>query len=104
MHEFRGVGRRKKLPWEDSQHHATSRLMATLQVKHVPDQLHQRLREYARQHHRTLSEVVLEALERELARAEFLNRLAARPPTDLGIPAATLLEEVREERGGNPDQ
>jgi len=79
-------------------------LMATLQVKHVPEQLHRRLREYARQHHRTLSEVVLAAVERELARAEFLNRLASRPTTDLGVSAATLLEQARQERDGHPDE
>lgn len=72
--------------------------MATLQVKNVPDQLHRRLRDFTRRHNPTLSEVVLEALERELARAEFQERLANRPQTELEDPAASLLEEAREQR------
>ena len=44
------------------------------------------------------------AVERELARAEFLNQLASRPTTDLGVSAAALLEEARQERDGHPDE
>jgi hypothetical protein len=72
--------------------------MATLQVKYVPDSLHQRLRRYAQEHKCTLGEVVLMALERELARREWHDRLAQRPTTDLGVPAASLLEQEREQR------
>jgi plasmid stability protein len=72
--------------------------MANLQVKNIPDKLHQRLRRYAREHKRTLSEVVLTAIERELARSEWSRRLASRPITELGVSAASLLEEVREQR------
>jgi hypothetical protein len=72
--------------------------MATLQVKNVPDSLHQRLRRYAQEHKCTLGEVVLMALERELARREWHDRLAQRPTTDLGVPAASLLEQEREQR------
>jgi plasmid stability protein len=72
--------------------------MANLQVKNVPEALHQQLRTYATQRNRTVREVVLEALEHELARAEFLERLARRTPADLGVSAASLLEEERARR------
>ena len=72
--------------------------MANLQVKNIPDTLHQRLRRYAQEHKCTLSEVVLIALERELARCEWRERLAQRPTTDLGVSAASLLEQEREKR------
>ena len=71
--------------------------MATLQVKNVPDALHQRLQRYAREHKCTLSDVVLRALERELARSEWHERLAQRPTTDLGVSAAALLEQERQQ-------
>lgn len=69
--------------------------MANLQVKNVPEHLHERLRRYAVERHRTLSEVVLEALEHELARCEWRRRLAERPEGELGVTAASLLAEER---------
>jgi predicted transcriptional regulator len=72
--------------------------MANLQVKHVPDSLHQRLRRYAQGHKCTLSDIVLSAIEHELARREWHDRLAERPVTDLGDSAASLLAEERQER------
>lgn len=72
--------------------------MANLQVKNVPDTLHQRLRRYAQEHKCTLSDIVLIALERELARREWHERLAPRPTTDPGISAAALLAQERQQR------
>jgi plasmid stability protein len=76
--------------------------MANLQVKNVPDTLHQRLRRYAHEHKCTLSDVVLIALERELTRREWHERLAQRPTTDLGASAASLLEQERQQRERDP--
>jgi len=72
--------------------------MANLQVKNVPDTLHQRLRRYAQEHKCTLSDIVLIALERELARREWHERLAQRPTTNLGVSAASLLAQERQQR------
>lgn len=72
--------------------------MANLQVKNIPEELHERLRRHAHEHNCTISAAVLTAVERELARWEWRERLAQRPATDLGIPAATLLHEERATR------
>jgi hypothetical protein len=56
------------------------------------------LRRYAQAHKCTLSDVVLIALERELARHEWQARLAQRPTTDLGASAASLLAQERQQR------
>lgn len=72
--------------------------MANLQVKNIPDTLHQRLRRYAKKHRCTLSDIVLMALERELARREWHERLVMRPTTDLGTSAASLLTQERYQR------
>ena len=61
----------------------------------MPDALHERLRRHARERDRTMSAVVITAVERELARWEWQERLAQRPTTNLGPEAATLLEEER---------
>ncbi len=45
-----------------------------------------------------MSDIVITAVERELARSAFRERLAKRPNTDLGLPAASLLEEERRQR------
>jgi plasmid stability protein len=72
--------------------------MAHLQVKNVPEILHERLRRYAERHHRTISDIALEALEREMARSEWHERHLQRPATDLGESAASLLEQERQQR------
>lgn len=69
--------------------------MANLQVKNIPETLHDRLRRHARANNCTISAAVLTAVERELARWEWRERLAQRPTTDLGIEAAALLAEER---------
>ncbi len=72
--------------------------MANLQIKNMPDSLHERLRRYARESNRTMSAVALEAIERELERWEWREHLDERPATDLGVEAATLIMEERKRR------
>ena len=72
--------------------------MANLQVKNIPDDLHEHLRRHARENHCTLSALVLTALERELAMREWRKHLAQRPKTSLGVPAVALLMEERSHR------
>ena len=74
--------------------------MANLQIKNMPDTLHERLRRHARENNCTMRAVVLAAIERELARWEWRKRLDLRPETDLGVEAAQLLEEERTRRDG----
>jgi hypothetical protein len=69
--------------------------MSTLQIKNMPDSLHRRLRYHTQKQRCTLSDFASEAVERELARREFHERLARRPKTDLGVSAAALLVEER---------
>jgi antitoxin FitA len=69
--------------------------MANLQVKNVPDALHRKIRAYARRRGRTLRDVVLEAVGRQIEREEFAARLARREPVELGRPAARSLAEGR---------
>ena len=69
-----------------------------LQVKNVPAELHERLRQHARASRRTISAVVLTAVERELARQEWQRHFARRPATRLDISAAELLEQERRVR------
>ena len=61
--------------------------MADLQLKHVPDTSHQRLRRYAQG----------AQMHAQRHRAEH-QRLAERPVTDMGDSAASLLAEERQER------
>ena len=71
--------------------------MANLQVKNVPDELHERLRRHARRNNCTLSAAVLTAIEKELERAEWRERMANRPIIDLGA-GETAAEAVEAER------
>ncbi len=72
--------------------------VANLQVKNVPETLHERLRSYARENRSTISAAVLSAVERELAIWEWRRSLARRPETELGVDAATLIAEERSRR------
>lgn len=74
--------------------------MANLQIRNMPDTLHDRLRRYARENNSTMRAVALNAIERELARWEWQKRLAQRPETDIGADAATILKEERTRREG----
>jgi len=78
--------------------------MANLQVKNVPESLHRRIRAYAKRRGRTVRDVVLDAVVREMERLEFRARLAKRTPVDLGHPAARTLEDVRAERERETDR
>ena len=75
--------------------------MSTLQIKNMSESLHRRLRRYVQKQHCTLSDFAREAIEKELARREFHERLARRPKTDLDVSAAALLEEERQQRNGD---
>ena len=72
--------------------------MGNLQVKNVPEALHERLRQHAYKRNCSMSTAVLDAIERELTRWEWRERLTNRPETDLGTDAATLLSEARRQR------
>jgi hypothetical protein len=73
--------------------------MANIQVKNIPEKLHNQLRRYARQQECTLGDIILEAIEREVARREWHRRFSTRPATRLGTSAAQLLDEERRQRG-----
>ena len=72
--------------------------MTNLQVKNVPDALHDRLRRYAQRNNCTISAAVLAAIERELAMSEWKERYALLPETPLSAPAAVLIAEERRRR------
>ncbi len=72
--------------------------MANLQVRNIPEDLHERLRRHAREENSTMSAFVLAAVERELKRREWREHWEKMPTTDLGVSAATLIEEARAER------
>jgi hypothetical protein len=69
--------------------------MANIQVKNIPERLHNKLRRYAREQESTLGEIVLDAIEREIARREWHKRFTNRPTTRLRNSAAELLEQER---------
>lgn len=72
--------------------------MANLQVKNVPEGLHRKIRAYAKRRGRTVRDVVLQAVTKEIEHEEFRARLAKREPVELGRLAARTLEETRAER------
>lgn len=72
--------------------------MANIQVKKIPEKLHNQLRRYAREQDCTLSDIILEAIEREVSRREWHKRFSARPSTQLRNSAAELLEAERRQR------
>ncbi len=78
--------------------------MATLHIRNIPDNVHERLRSLARANNSTMSAIVLAAVEKELERAEWRERMANRPVVDPGISAAQMLEEARAERDRELDE
>ncbi len=69
-----------------------------IQVRNVPDTLHRELKRRARARGVTLTRYIQDILERETSRPhadEVLDRIAKRPPADLGMSAAELLRSER---------
>jgi hypothetical protein len=61
--------------------------MGAIQVKDVPEELHEALRRRAVQEGMSLADYVLDLIRRDLglpSRREWLERLASREPVDLG--------------------
>ena len=77
--------------------------MANLQVRNIPESLHESLRRHARENNCTISAVVVAAVERELARLEWRKRWTRRPETALGVEASTVLAEERRRRDSELD-
>ena len=76
--------------------------MASLQIKDVPQDLYRKFKRHAARQGRTLRDVLLEAVRKEVARAEFRARLARRDPVRLDRPGRAL-EETRAERDSEID-
>jgi rRNA-processing protein FCF1 len=72
--------------------------MANLQVKNIPAAVHKELPQLARRQDRTIRELVLAAIERELSRARVGAQLAKRSSVDLRGPASKSLASARRER------
>lgn len=72
-----------------------------IQVRNVPERLHQELVRRARGRGKTLTDYVQEILEREVARPpadEVFERVAGRAPVNLPRSAADLIREERAAR------
>ena len=74
--------------------------MSNLQVRNIPDELHERLRLHARKKGVTISATVIAAIERELARLEWDEDFATRPNANLGTKVSVLLVEERARHEG----
>ena len=72
-----------------------------IQVRNVPDEVHETLRKRAAEERKSLSEYVLGELERVASRptmSEALARIKEREQIELPMSAAELIREGREER------
>jgi plasmid stability protein len=80
--------------------------MGAIQIKNVPPELHQRLRERARREGRNLSEYTLEVLERDLAlptTREWLQRLRQDEPVP-GIASEEIVDAIDRGRAERDEQ
>ena len=73
--------------------------MATLEIKNLPDEMYERLRQLAKQRNTTISATVINAVEREIRSAAWRQRWQSRPEIDLGVDGATLVQEARSDNG-----
>lgn len=75
--------------------------MSAIQVKHVPEELHEALRERAARAGMDLQDYVLALIRRDLAlpsQEEWLDSLHAQPSSNPQPPAAAVLAVTRAER------
>jgi hypothetical protein len=75
--------------------------MAHLQIKNIPPDLHEALRQRAARQHMTMSDYALEVLRRELSlpsQEEWFAMLEQRPPINLKDEVIRALDAARAER------
>ena len=75
--------------------------MGNIQIKAVPEEIHEELRRRAREKGVTIRDYVLDLLRRDQAKPtveEWLALLDAIPPVKLDRPAAEIIAEGRAER------
>lgn len=75
--------------------------MKTIQIRHVPEDVHRTLKSRAALAGMSLSDYALDELMRLAAqptRAEVLDRLLARQRPDLPVSAADIIRAAREDR------
>jgi antitoxin FitA len=76
--------------------------MANLQVKNVPEEMHEELRRRARERHMSVRDYVLDLIARDqkmTTMREWLEGIARLDPVDTGgVTAAELIEQGRAER------
>jgi plasmid stability protein len=80
--------------------------MGAIQVKDVPEELHDALRRRAIQEGTTLADYVLDLIRRDLglpSRREWFERLATREPVRGGFDVAEELRAARAERDAQID-
>jgi antitoxin FitA len=80
--------------------------VANLQIKDLPDDLHDELRRRAEQSSTSIRAYVIELIRRDQALAsplDWLEEIRSRQPIDLGEPASELIRAAREEHLGGAD-
>ena len=71
--------------------------MANLQVKNVPEALVRKVRSLARRRGRTMRDLILDAVRREIDREQWRARLEDRTPVEIDD-VARVLEDARADR------
>jgi len=71
--------------------------VANLQVKNVPEALVRKVRSLARRRGRTMRDLILDAVRREIDREQWRARLEQRTPVEIDD-VARVLEDERSER------
>ncbi|MXZ03437.1 MAG: ribbon-helix-helix protein, CopG family [Chloroflexi bacterium] len=72
--------------------------MATLQVKNLPEETYEQLRQLAKRRNTTISATVRQAVDRELEAASWWDDWDKTPRSNVKIDSAELLKEARELR------
>ncbi|MGH8892082.1 MAG: FitA-like ribbon-helix-helix domain-containing protein [Actinomycetes bacterium] len=75
--------------------------MKTIQIRHVPDEVHRTLKSRAALAGMSLSDYALDELRRvaeQPSQDEVLDRLLAMEPVDLPVSAADIIREERDRR------
>lgn len=81
-------------------------LMGAIQVKNVSEGLHERMRERARARRLTLSQYILDLIERDLRRPSWDEWLIAVDGADLGggLSAGEIVESIHSDRREREDE
>ncbi len=77
--------------------------MASIEITNIPDDLHERLCQQAEKRNTTVDDLIMDAIERQVDRIEFHDRIRAMKQREFKVSPSELIAKERAQRDASFD-